>query len=891
MWCKLFLAFMIVFGQCAMAQESEYAEMSCNEAKRTPKEIARGQPTVRLRGVVTCIPKGWKGFFIADPSGGVYCEPLDARAETSFWPVLVGEQIELEGVVTEGAINSYVLVERIKARESGELPKPEYLKLADIDPIREDANLICVRGLMVRTISIAGEMEYGLVADGIKCEVVHSGFRLDSKIPNHTEVEVCGVGIPLGPPTNFKISVSTPDCFRVIRTREMVYQDTPLETIESIVTGEEPGSRIVRFAGEIFRSKGPKAWLFERGYGLEWSGDLGASLLDHQRAEFAGILMNDGDRRWIEYGEPTRYTQNHKMPFTIPFVNAFEKERDFNRIVTREGVLVDRHINDGTTFLTFENTTGRWSVVPSSLPGATDSRNLLFGATYRTTGLVVTTTNDWRDHIQLVQNNGQLLYVAAPPLSPTQKFTLLLYLSAFLTVGLCVLAVSYRQIVKAKEHLEGVRNELRYANETLESKIAARTHELQSLNNALVIAERKANEANLAKSAFLANMSHEIRTPMTAILGFTELLHEDDSLSCQDKQAFLATIKQNGDHLLSVIDEILDLSQIEAGKLAVCRESVDLKQIVQDVVSLLRVRANAKGLAVDFVAAPNLPASIWTDSKRLKQILLNLIGNAIKFTETGSVTVDIKRDPANPTDSIRIDIVDTGIGISSEHIPRLFHAFEQVDNSPSRAHGGTGLGLNISMSLAKMLGGRIDVESTLGSGSQFRLVLPIGNATIESATPAIEKTPVPVEEKNDGQLRGIRVLFAEDGIDNQKLIAFHLKHAGAKVHLVENGLQTIETLCGSVDGSYSNSNEFDLIVTDMQMPVMDGYTSVELLRRKGCHLPIVALTAHAMNDDSEKCLKAGCDLYLSKPIDRTELLDACAQLIQNNISLAKQPSE
>lgn len=719
MFRNLMFAFILLLGHCVVAQDPQYPVMSCDAAKRLPQEEARNEPNVRLNGVVTSVPKGWKGFFVADSTGGVYCEPLDAEAEASFWPVIVGESLELEGIIVEGAFNSYVLVQRVVKRSDGEFPKPQPKRLADLDPIKDDANLIRVRGFTVRTISIAGEMEYGLVADGVEVDVAHSGFRLDSKIPNHTEVEVCGVGIPIDGRVPFKITVPTSDCFRVLRSRAKVYADTPLESIESILSSRGSSSRMVRFSGEVFRSQESRAWLFDNGFGLEWEGDIESELAESQYAEFAGILNHDGDRYWVKFGEAVRSVTSQNPSWRAPIVKSFEKQRDLNRIVTREGVLVDRHTNDGTTFLIFENAAGRWSAIPPRFSGVNSHQTLMFGATYGVTGLVITTTDNWQDHVQMIKGDDQILYIAAPPLSPTHKLAFLLTLSAVLTLGLCVLTIYYRQIVRAKEHLEGVRNELREANESLESKIASRTYELQSLNRALIIAERKANEANLAKSAFLANMSHEIRTPMTAILGFTELLDDEEDLSPEEKQSFLATIKENGAHLLSVIDEILDLSQIEAGKMALSHERVCLKQIVQDVMTLLSVRARSKGLEFRFDALADVPEFIWTDPKRIRQILLNLVGNAIKFTEKGSVIVEIKRFNDVPQASVCIEIVDTGIGIRMEHVSRLFHAFEQFDNSSTRAHGGTGLGLNISMNLAKMLGGDIQVESTLGRGSRF----------------------------------------------------------------------------------------------------------------------------------------------------------------------------
>lgn len=621
-----------------------------------------------------------------------------------------------------------------------------------------------------------------------------------------------------------------------------------------------------------------KSWLTQSGFGLEWMSKLDLSQSKGTSWEFAGLLRSRGDQVSIEDGNVIANSYDQAI-VVIPKRVASNVEGDFsNQVIRTDGVLVDRNTIDGATYLTFENRHGRWLTNSRSMANSDAPMPLIFGATYSVTGLVTNSTLVSHDHSLVVRDESDIRYLAAPPLSPWHRLALSVLLTVLTTFGLCISLVSYRHLARVKDRLEIAQSSLHLANESLESKIDERTRELQSLNQALTIAERKANEANEAKSAFLANMSHEIRTPMTAILGFTEILRDDSDSTATEQQAFLDTIHRNGDHLLTIIDEILDLAKIESGKLSLNFDTVCPATLIEEVVSLLQVKATAKNLTLNFAVAPDAPTRIWTDATRLKQVLLNLIGNAIKFTEVGKVSVDLGLEPSR-TNAVRIQVTDSGIGIDDGDLPRLFKAFEQSDSSLTRIHGGTGLGLSICKGVVTILGGDISVRSQLGLGSCFQVVLPIGSDLFRDSVSQPFAFPKQSNPPFHG-LQNVRVLFAEDGVDNRKLIAFHLRQAGAEVTLVENGLQLVEALCGTQDAELSHPCLFDLVITDMQMPVMDGYTAVELLRSKGCNLPIVALTAHAMSEDSDKCLRAGCDVFLTKPIERSILLNSCSGLIQ-----------
>lgn len=417
--------------------------------------------------------------------------------------------------------------------------------------------------------------------------------------------------------------------------------------------------------------------------------------------------------------------------------------------------------------------------------------------------------------------------------------------------------------------------------------ITNRVHAQQSL----VAAHKAAESASRAKTEFLANMSHEIRTPMTAILGYADILAGEHahSLSQVSKAECIETIKRNGEHLMSIINDILDISKIEADKLVAEQIAVSPITVAQEVLELMKVKSEAKGLALNLEIATPIPKSIQTDPTRLRQILVNLVGNSIKFTELGGVTVSMHMDSENPC-YLCFDVIDTGIGIDNEHIAKLFRPFEQADASTTRKFGGTGLGLPISKRLAEVLGGDISVSSEIGSGSVFTLKIAIGNLeavdwTRGNSSDAEPRVVRAIQSKPKDQavinqhrpLSGLRILLVEDGPDNQRLISFHLSKAGAVVEIADNGRLAVERLCvgESIENDLCSSSPVDLILMDMQMPEMDGYQATQILRSKGYSGPILALTAHAMESDRSKCLEAGCDIWLTKPIEKSELISVC----------------
>ncbi|MEM9082003.1 MAG: response regulator [Planctomycetota bacterium] len=401
------------------------------------------------------------------------------------------------------------------------------------------------------------------------------------------------------------------------------------------------------------------------------------------------------------------------------------------------------------------------------------------------------------------------------------------------------------------------------------------------LENSLKQAQEEADSANRAKSEFLANMSHEIRTPMTAILGYAELMH-DEEFTPDELHAHTQTIRNNAQHLLAIINDILDMSKIESGKMNVELIKTSTTDLVSGTIELLTPRAEARGITLEAEYATPMPDCIISDPTRLRQILVNLVGNAVKFTEQGSIRVVIAHHPEQQ--QISFAVHDTGIGMNQQQLERVrsFSAFSQADTSVTRRFGGTGLGLRISQSLAVMLGGNIQIDSETNVGSTFTLTIDTGDTSKCELIPSQQSNSAPaatgkslgdttIVELPAHPLESIRILLAEDGIDNQRLIKHHLTKAGAQVDVADNGKIAIEFV-------ENPEKEFDLILMDMQMPELDGYAATSELRNRGFDLPIAALTAHAMAGDRQRCLDAGCDEYLTKPIDKDHLIRVCLQL-------------
>ncbi len=386
----------------------------------------------------------------------------------------------------------------------------------------------------------------------------------------------------------------------------------------------------------------------------------------------------------------------------------------------------------------------------------------------------------------------------------------------------------------------------------------------------LVSAKLAAEASSRAKTLFLANMSHEIRTPLTAIVGFSDLL-ADKGFDPELHTESLETVRSSARHLLGLVNDILDLSQIDAGELKIVPHACDVRAIIDDAQRIVRPRAESKNVAFSVSVDRAIPRCCVADAVRVRQLILNLLDNAVKFTHAGKVQLNASYAEG---DTLRIEVVDTGIGIEAEHLDHIFVPFEQADSSMTRKYGGTGLGLAIGRRLARAMGGDLVVSSSPGKGSCFTFTIRAPRASGGRGTGV---RPLPFGGDRLNSLQGRRILLAEDGPDNQRLFTFILGRSGVDLEIVGDGAAAV----GAAVEAERSGKPFDVIIMDMQMPVMDGYEATATLRGRGVLTPVLALTAHAMAGAKEECLAAGCTEYMSKPIERHELLAVCASLVAN----------
>jgi signal transduction histidine kinase/CheY-like chemotaxis protein/HPt (histidine-containing phosphotransfer) domain-containing protein len=411
---------------------------------------------------------------------------------------------------------------------------------------------------------------------------------------------------------------------------------------------------------------------------------------------------------------------------------------------------------------------------------------------------------------------------------------------------------------KMIETLAASKDEIRQHQELLEDRIRQRTEALEQ-------ATHKALTASYAKSEFLANISHELRTPMNGLLGMVDIVLE--SRLSPDQREQLETARRCAYSLLALLNDILDLSKIEAGKMILEKIPFDLRSVVLDCVKAQTANASSRGISLVAKVDETIPVQVIGDPLRLRQIVANLVSNAVKFTDRGSVRVLVEQADRGGTPAMRIDVVDTGTGIAQDKLAAIFEKFTQADGSVSRKYGGTGLGLAITRRLVDIHGGEITVKSELGRGSTFTVLLPLEIVTHPEhlepahAQPAAFSNSTTITEQR-------RILVVEDNLVNQKVVTAVLKKKNLRIEIAGDGRQALDLLNAEGD------DPFSLVLMDVQMPVLDGLEATRLIRNDGRweRLPIIAMTAHAMNGDRERCLQAGMNDYLSKPVQPAHLL-------------------
>lgn len=402
--------------------------------------------------------------------------------------------------------------------------------------------------------------------------------------------------------------------------------------------------------------------------------------------------------------------------------------------------------------------------------------------------------------------------------------------------------------------------------------VAQKSKELMQKNSELEKVSELALEATRTKSAFLATMSHEIRTPLTAIIGFAEMsVH--DVIPNSNRKKYSESILRNGKHLLQVINDILDISKLEANRIEFEEEKFSPSQILQEVEHVLLPQVNKKGLFLELSYNYPIPEYITGDALRFKQVILNLCSNAVKFTETGRINIKVNCDFKER--KLYVEVVDTGIGMTGEQVEKVFDAFTQADSTVSRKYGGTGLGLALSKQFIEKMGGSIEAHSLLGIGSRFIISIETGNiSTVKTIhSKPVVRTNQQVAVSTPKSVRQVvgKILLVEDNTDNQQLFKLLLEKTGATVKIVENGKEAVAT---------AMAEAFDLIFMDMQMPIMDGVEATKILRSKGYDGVIISLTANAMKQDREACFEAGCNDYITKPVSEKTLFNTVCEYLE-----------
>lgn len=401
--------------------------------------------------------------------------------------------------------------------------------------------------------------------------------------------------------------------------------------------------------------------------------------------------------------------------------------------------------------------------------------------------------------------------------------------------------------------------------------VTAKGNELEELNRELSrevelrrAAEERASRASAAKSRFIANMSHELRTPLAAVVGIADLL-ADPSIANAERRSFASMIKENSLHVSALIDEALDLAKVEAGKVELSSKPVELARLLEDALGPFKLKAKEKGLAFHLRIDASVPARVNTDPMRLRQILLNLVSNAMKFTHVGSI--EIRASAAFPQAKdcdLLVEVHDTGIGMSVEESERIFEAFVQAHSGISQAYGGTGLGLLLSRNLARLMGGDLElVRSTKGAGSTFRLRVRTSACAEQIPLPGFASEPLLPPKVPPHALRGLRVLLAEDAPENRMIVSRLLEAAGASIDCVEDGALAV---------AQAMSKDYDVVLLDVQMPELDGMEAAQKLRQQGYTRPLVAISGRSLADDVQRILSAGFNQHVGKPLDRQRLV-------------------
>jgi signal transduction histidine kinase/ActR/RegA family two-component response regulator len=824
-----------------------------------PEEARRGYP-VHLQAVVTYFEPTSPDFFIQDKTGGIWVRWTKDLPEPKS-----GQLIDLRGFTTQDDFAPDITKPAWQVLGNVPMPAPKKVALEEMASTRMDSQWVDIEGI-VRSAVVPTEhrpLQFFLEVMGGRVvgfipglNEVPPGF-VDSRIRVNG---VCGaifnqknqmIGVSLYVPSLDWVKTLEPGAHD-----PFALASRPIASLQRFTFGGLPAHR-VKVSGVVTGLfEGKQLYISDPTGNLYIELNQTVPLRPGDRVEavgFAGSIdftpaLLDAECRRVETGAPS-------APIVIEAEHALDDKYD-STLVTMEGTLTGRStlqqedvmiINHGPA--TFRAVAGQGASEPQ--------RTIREGSRVRVTGISVLQKNatGLPESIKLrLRSPADLVLVESASWWTRERALLVLAFVALVTIATSAWVMILRRRVRSQ------------------------MTELQTKNQALAQAVDDAKQATRLKSEFLANMSHEIRTPMNAILGMTSLAL--DSHSREEQQEYLTDVMNSAESLLSLLNDILDLSKIEAGRMELSPTLVSLGSLVQDATRFLSQAARQKGLDLVWSCSPSLPDNLLADPLRLRQVLLNLVGNAIKFTETGTVEVQAESESDDQnTVLVRFAVRDTGLGIPEDKRALIFESFCQADGSTSRKYGGTGLGLTISSRLVELMGGKIWVESQLGVGSTFYFTARLTKAAPPEPQPPINgrKTAPPVAVALDSearkQLGSLDILVAEDNFVNLKLITRLLERWGQRVTIAANGREALDAY---------HQKTFDMVILDIQMPELDGFEVAAAIResekKTGRYTPIMALTAHALAGQQEECLARGIDGFASKPIQPRKLLKTLISL-------------
>ena len=822
-----------------------------------PDEAKRGYP-VHIQAVVTYFEPSAEDFFIQDKTGGIWVRWTKGLPEPKS-----GQLIDLRGFTTQDDFAPDIAKPTWRVLDNVPMPAPKKASLEEMASTRMDSQWVDVEGI-VRSAVVSTEHR------PLQFFLEVTGGRVVGFIPDLTEVPpgfvdsrvrvngVCGaifnqknqmIGVSLYVPSLDWVKTLEPGAHN-----PFALVSRPIATLQRFTFGGLPEHR-VKVSGVVTgQFDGKQLYISDPTGNLYIELNQTVPLRPGDQVEaigFAGSIdftpaLLDSECRRVEAGVPS-------APVVIQAERALDDKYD-SALVTMEGTLTGRSTLQQEDVMIINHGPATFRAVAG--PGASDpQRTIREGSRVRVTGICVLQKNATGspESIKLrLRSPADLVLVESASWWTRERALLVLAFVALVTIATSAWVMILRRRVRSQ------------------------MTELQTKNQALAHAVDDAKQATRLKSEFLANMSHEIRTPMNAILGMTSLAL--DSHSREEQQEYLTDVMNSAESLLSLLNDILDLSKIEAGRMELSPTLVSLGPLVQDATRFLSQAARQKGLNLIWSCSPSLPDHLLADPLRLRQVLLNLVGNAIKFTERGTVEVQAQPESEDQnTILVRFAVRDTGLGIPEDKRALIFESFCQADGSTSRKYGGTGLGLTISSRLVELMGGKIWVESQLGVGSTFYFTArltkaappePLPPANGRKAAPA-----VPLDSEALKQLGSLDILVAEDNFVNLKLITRLLERWGQRVTIAANGREALDAY---------HQKTFDLVILDIQMPELDGFEVAAAIRESekttGRYTPIMALTAHALAGQQEECMARGFDGFAGKPIQPRKLLKTLISL-------------